>query len=76
MAAGDRLISIFNGTIHRVRHYILTEDIIENLPFLRIMSNVYRFCPQLYPKIVHQLESLHECSVPGHDLIEIVTMRD
>jgi len=74
MATSDPFVSILHGTIHRVPHYIIAENLIEDFPFLSIMGHVHWSCPQFYPQIVHKLKGLYECLVLGHDLIEIVSM--
>ena len=45
MAAGNRFISIFHGTICRVYHYVFSEEPVKELPFLCIFGHMHGFCP-------------------------------
>ena len=76
MATGDRFITIFDGTIYGVDHYIFAEEPVKEPPFLGIFGHVYWFCSQIYSQIVHYFKSLHEGLVSGQDLVEIVPMGD
>lgn len=72
--AHNGIVSLFPGAENRIFHDIVAEDLVESFPFLGIMRHVYGPCTQCDPRLVQKFEPAHKETIPGHDLIKIVTM--
>ena len=76
MAASYRRVSVSQGTIYRIYHYLSAKEPVKKVPFLGVFGNMYGFCSQFHSQIVHKFKRMNNSLISGRDLVKIVSMGD